>query len=429
MSALPIGPIRPIGPMSLIGPIGLMSPIRPIGPMSPIRPMSPMRPMRPMRLMSLMSLTLLLALLPSCSTDDPESSLPTPDLETPISFSGSMPDDQSVTRASGLEDSQTTFTVYGYKNDAYDSSTGSYTSYQTVFPGFTVNYGANTAYTSTSNTSDWEYVGITAEQTIKYWDWGANAYRFFAYALGSGSSPATVTAGSASGSDPVVATLSATVNASSDATIANAPYFSHLWFSTGNSTTYPDKQFGQPVTLEFLKPFARVRFIFTFAEGVNINRSQLNGIEFKPYDNTSNKIATAGTVTVTYPLTGTATAETWATSETTSTIDKFTIDYYEADDTYTPDDTNTATVYDNTPLKWYTVLPQSLGAFAVYVQVVTTDVKTAIVPAEYMDWKAGYEYTYKFKIIEGGGVTLDIIQVAINQWGTDHAISHPVYNW
>jgi len=368
-----------------------------------------------------------LFLLTACSgsgddiIDNPTPEQPT---QTPITFNGGMPEETAVTRATGLEDVATSFKAYGYKNDAYDSGTGSYTSYQSVMPGYTVTYGASTAYTTTTNTSDWEYV--TATQDIKYWDFGAQAYRFFGYAQGEGTSPATVTAGSASGT-PVVQTFSATVDASSDATIANAPYFTHLWFKAGSDLSSMATS-RTPVTLEFLKPFARVRFMFTFTEGINIVRSQLKGIEFKPTDGSS--IRTAGTVTVSYPLTGTETTETWTSSSSpTSTIEKFTIDYYEADDSYTPTDTSDPTVYDNTPKKWYTVLPQSLGAFTVSVQVVTNDAKTAIVPAEYMNWKAGYEYTYKFKITESGGVTLDVIQVAINQWGTDHAISHPVFNW
>ena len=133
-----------------------------------------------------MALLLTMACFASCSKDDDIISPERPETtdNKPISFSSSMLEEQAVTRASGLEDIQTSFTVYGYKNDAFDSGTNSYTSYQTVFPGFVVNWTINSAYTTTSNTSDWEYVGITSDQTIKYWDFGANAYRFIGYALG-----------------------------------------------------------------------------------------------------------------------------------------------------------------------------------------------------------------------------------------------------
>lgn len=396
-----------------------------------------------------------LLLLAACSGSDPLEPTPgpgpEPEQQTVISFSGTMQDEESVapnaqaapaTRAAqGLEEVLTnkTFQVWGYKNDA---ATGNeYTSYQAVMPNFTVNWGANTAYTTTSNTDDWEYVhqGATpeqqAEQTIKYWDFGAKAYRFFGYALGNATSPAAVNASSTESE----VTFSSAVDASTDATIAAAPYFSHLWFSNGNVADYPTRQFGKPVQLEFLKPFARVRFMFTFVEGLNFGHEKLGHIAFGPSENLDNgdgndvNINTAGTVSVSYPLKGTATTETWSTTNTTG-IKLFDIDYYEALD---PADIphgypiNTQpTSWPNTPRQWYTVLPNSTqGSFTAQVSVVSEEIKTVVIPAEYMQWKAGYEYTYKFKITETGGITIDIVQVAINDWGERKSSDHTVYNW
>ena len=109
--------------------------------------------------------------------------------QTAISFIGGQQEEQAVTRAAtGLETllNEKTFKVWGYKNDAYDAGTGSYASYQTVMPAYVVSWTANTAYTTTTNTNDWEYVGLGtgSDQEIKYWDFGANAYRFFGYAKG-----------------------------------------------------------------------------------------------------------------------------------------------------------------------------------------------------------------------------------------------------
>ena len=393
---------------------------------------------------------LALTLLAACSSSDPVEPNPTPEPEQQkvISFSGRMHDEEAVTRAvTGLEDVLTgdkTFQVWGYKNDA---ATGNdYTSYQAVMPNFTVNWGANTAYTTTSNTDDWEYVhqGATAaqqaEQTIKYWDFGAKAYRFFGYALGNATaapatSPAEVTVNTTS--DAV--TFTSTVDASTDAKIAAAPYFSRLWFSNGNPANYPDRQFGQPVVLQFLKPFARVRFMFTFVEGLNIGHEKLGHIAFGPSLNFDNgdendvNINTAGTVTVSYPLKGTATTETWSTAPT-SGFKKFLIDYYDAPDS--GDIPSGVTVdpgldtWPNRPEKWYTVLPNSAqGSFTAQVSVVSEEIKSVVIPAEYMQWKAGYEYTYKFKITETGGITIDIVQVAINDWGNRQSSDHTVYNW
>lgn len=393
-----------------------------------------------------------LLLLAACSGSDPLEPTPgpgpEPEQQTVISFSGTMQDEESVTpnaqaapatrAAQGLEEVLTnkTFQVWGYKNDA---ATGSnYTSYQAVMPNFTVNWGANTAYTTTSNTDDWEYVGQgdtpeqRAEQTIKYWDFGAKAYRFFGYALGN----ATATSPAVSSTESAV-TFSADVDASTDATINAAPYFSHLWFSTGNAVDYPTRQFGKPVQLEFLKPFARVRFMFTFVEGLNFGHEKLGHIAFGPSENLDNgdendvNINTAGTVSVSYPLKGTATTETWSTTNTTG-IKLFDIDYYETPATVPAGYTvNTQpTSWPNTPRQWYTVLPNSTqGSFTARVSVVSEEIKTVVIPAEYMQWKAGYEYTYKFKITETGGITIDIVQVAINDWGERKSSDHTVYNW
>ena len=367
----------------------------------------------------LLSMALLLTMIcfASCSKDDDVVNPEKPETtdNKPISFSGSMLEGQSVTRASGLEDKQTSFTVYGYKNDAFDSGTNSYTSYQTVFPGFIVNWTDNSAYTTTSNTSDWEYVGITSDQTIKFWDFGASAYRFFGYALGKATEdpatsivPVTVNASSS----PV--TLSATVDASTDASIIAAPYFTRLWFSTGNSTVYPNKMFGQPVILEFLKPFARVRVMFTFVEGVQIQHSSLADISFKPADATK-QIPQKGTVTATYPLTGTETTET-ISAVPTDYLAAITQDYWEGTDG------------DPAHLTWYSVLPAVQDTYIMSVNV-EGEAKTTYVPGEYMDWKAGYEYTYIFKILEGGGIVFDEVQVGIRNWEDAGTEYHPVFNW
>lgn len=417
--------------------------------------------------MSPMRLILIIFLLAACSGSDPLEPTPgpgpEPEQQTAISFSGTMLDEESVTpnaqaapatrAAQGLEEVLTnkTFQVWGYKNDA---ATGSdYTSYQAVMPKFTVNWGANTAYTTTSNTDDWEYVGQgdtpeqRAEQTIKYWDFGAKAYRFFGYALGNATaSPATSPAAvSVPGDFPTgtsstqsAVTFSSDVDASTDATINAAPYFSRLWFSNGNAVDYPTRQFGKPVQLEFLKPFARVRFLFTFVEGLAFGREALKNMKFyptRPAAGTPPTIATAGTVAVSYPLKGTATVESWAVTpgtEASDHIDAFTIDYYETPATV-PDGypvNSQPTSWPNTPEKWYTVLPApTQGSYTAEVCVLTEEVKSVVIPAEYMSWKAGYEYTYKFKITATGGLSFDIIQSAINMWTTKGADNLVFYNW
>ena len=383
---------------------------------------------------------LCLLALAGCSGSEGVEPTPKTGEESVITFMGNLADDKEETRAATpLKDLKQQFQVWGYKNDAIEEGATTpynYTSYQMVMPNYIVNYGANTAYTTTSNTDGWEYVGQGTDQTIKYWDMNARAYRFFGYTQGTATSPATPDAVTVSGGTMTdvptgtTVTFSSTVNASTDETFDAAPYFTRLWFSTGNITDYPTRLFGRPVQLEFLKPFARVRFMFTFVEGLSFGREALKNIKFHP-TTAGDKIATAGTVTVSYPLKGTETKESWTTASTTG-IDQFEIDYYETPATlppyYTPG--SAATAWPNTPEKWYTVLPAATqGSYTLEVSIISKDIKSIVIPAEYMSWEAGYEYTYKFKVTESGGITIDIVQVAINDWSNKQSSDHTVYNW
>lgn len=121
--------------------------------------------------------------------------------EGAISFNLNTP---AATRAGGATAATALgnqFIVYGEKGDetAVAPTTGNL-----VFPNYQVNYATNTAYTTTSNTKNWEYVGYThsteyqnnitkkstseaaatkasdVAQTIKYWDYSAANYIFTA---------------------------------------------------------------------------------------------------------------------------------------------------------------------------------------------------------------------------------------------------------
>ena len=322
-----------------------------------------------------------------------------------ISFAGNMQKEAAISRAElGLEEVLTnkTFKAWAYKNTAAD-----YSAYQNVMPGYTVDYETNTG--SASNTHDWEYVGKGTNQTIKYWDFSAFAYRFFAYALGNATtSPATEPyAVTVDDTDDAKVSFAATgINCTTEANVAAIPYFSELWFSNDKVNDY-----GKAVTLKFYKPIARVRFLFNIIESLDFGREALSHISFSPDPTTENPtptIPTAGNITFTYPLKGAVTKESWETTITNGT-EEFTEDEH-----------------------WYYVIPiENQSSYTMHVAVVTEQIKTATVPAEYMSWKPGYEYTYVFRITEGGGVAIDVIQVAVNEWDSskDNIPPHPVYNW
>lgn len=386
--------------------------------------------MRSASILLLLAWTVLTVGCSSGAGDDPDTPQPTPgqpgepDTYLPILFSAlQQEEDTDVTRATSLEDMNVfSFTVWGYKNLNYND--GAYDNLQTVFPGYTVNWVENSANTTSSNTHGWEYVNqqtTSDEQTIKYWDWGAKAYRFLAVTGtvvedygGTYEANKAYKANEANGTKfTFAANCSGATEEAIAANIAAVPYFSRLWFSTGNVGEYPDRQFGKPVQLEFTKPFARVRFLFNYsyaAEGVRVTSPN-----FKPADN-EEKIALVGTVTVSYPLTGTATKESYSVTPKAvpaagETLNAFTEEYI-------PEGTE----------KWYTVLPAlSQGNYTMNV-IVNNNERTAVVPAAYMSWLPGYSYTYIFKITEDGGVEIDLVQSAVTPW-TELENDHSANNW
>ncbi len=328
-----------------------------------------------------------------------------------------------------------------------------YTDYQVVIPGYTVNWVSGTAGTTTTNTDDWEYVAQATGQTIKYWDWDAKAYRYFGYALGRATeavhadpddptsaivtpaqAPYAVTVTGGSAYDIAATTTKVSFTADVEVETENQrtalPYFSELWFSNGNLAYYPSRQFGQAVQLRFVKPFARARFLFISSISSSpLDRSLLSNISFHPTDNS--KIPTSGKVSITYPLTGTATEALWTTARSGG-IKEFEIDYYEKPDPVPAGfPAGTApTDWPNTPRHWYYVLPVTTqGSYTVEASYNDKQVQTATVPAQFMSWQPGREYTYVFKLTQEGKITFEKVQVAISDWDDGGTAGKKVYNW
>lgn len=87
------------------------------------------------------------------------------------------------------------FVVEGIKTVSVTENNATTTKTVEVFDNYNVNWTDNTANTTASNTANWEYVGQTiigdnktqaTEQSIKYWDFAASQYDFWAYSLGGG---------------------------------------------------------------------------------------------------------------------------------------------------------------------------------------------------------------------------------------------------
>lgn len=383
--------------------------------------------------------------------------------QTPISFSSGL---TTITRAdkTGSEaatDLNEKFYVYGIKNEATDQL-GDAGSGNLVYKNYVVKWVDNSAYTTTSNTKGWEYVGYTLDsneqsnitansgdetQTIKYWDYGAADYTFYAFSA----LPADITAGNVK-VDKIVSVVSPktvydkgyTVNLTAAANLDKLYFAERVNVTASNNTDRTEvNSYGGNVTFRFHNTATKVRVaMFETIPGytVTINKFSVDNDGADPAfsamtdDVTTNFVANlqyspagvAGTMTVTYDATETATknypivafipsgssgpakvlalgsnlkaSTLLGESSTGATYDK-------ADKAYTsvfPNEANT----QNLKLKLsYTLTAPVTG------ETITITDATAEVPAEYLQWKPGFAYTYIFKISDntngqsGQGVT------------------------
>jgi len=408
-----------------------------------------------------------LALFASCSDNDyvgDQASLNAVTGNGAISFNLNVP---SITRSDktgsdAATDLNNQFIVWGEKNETGGAAA---TAGNLVFKNYLVDWVDNSAYTTTSNTKGWEYVGLkfddgtaspqtttysgnispnsgTDAQTIKYWDYGATSYTFTAVSA----LPADITAGKVkitktqSGESVYEKGYSVALTAEAD---LDKLYFAERNNIVTSSNTDRTKanQYGGNVTFRFHNMASKVRVaMYETVPGysVTINKFSVDNDGDNPTfgemtdDVTANFAAnlqncakgTAGTMTVKYiadagdtqnhptvSFDGTkakvlALGTNLAASKvlTTSAPDAT---YDKNDKSYTsvfPNETNT----QNLKLKVsYTLTAPVTG------ETIEVNDKTAEVPFQYLQWKPGYAYTYIFKITDDNlyPITFDAVEV------------------
>ncbi len=314
--------------------------------------------------------------------------------------------------------------VYGYKTLNSEI--------QNVMPGYTLNYIANSANTTTSNSSNWEYVGQGTDymgqaQEIKYWDGNSTDYRFFAvlpsYKANLRYGGATVDAStvmSTTGSfsmtfdnlEYMTHTSDGKYYDRSGAEVAekNIPMYGTLW--QGDPADYYKK----PVSLSFVKPYALVRLVFERPEGTSTTTLGKEGsttsyITFGPKDGST--LTGDGEVNVNWSMSGnreTATATAGTVTLPTMTLNPLKLE-------------NQETRYQAWPE--YLMIPTSnTGDFlcTAYIYSVNSegtdvfDKRTAVIPAAYMQWKPGYQYTYVFKITQNNSLEFSHAVEVYTKW-------------
>ena len=322
----------------------------------------------------------------------------------------------------GLETLFSSFRVWGYKTktdalreggngtDGHQEDGNGTAAIQKVMEGYLVDWDQN---------KGWEYIGkqntfLNTTQTIKYWDYSASSYRFMAYAFNNETKEVTAS----TDADLSKTTFSIPYAFSSEATSTTTPYISELW--TSNNQSSSQHKFGDQVKLTFAPLIAKVRFKFKYADG---QEPKITDISFK--DSRWQKDAdgnlqwpasegtttpTAGNIVISYPLseTNTDVSKTW-NSGTTGPLE-LTIPYEEETDPI-----HQTNIYQ----KWYYMPPMDIANYKQGSYIITAKVNgnpvSAIVSSDYTQWKAGFQYTYTFKISETN-TSISFAEVQVEQW-------------
>lgn len=356
----------------------------------------------------------------------------------PIAFTSVTDDQEQLTRAASPLARD--FMVYAYKKMG-DTE-------QEVIDGYTIWYRAGSASTSEENTHDYYYVG--GNQALKFWDFGASMYHFWAV--------------SAVSTD--LATFSGTKH--NTLTIPNVP------LRVGEPGPDDDVLYSallvrhpvsaEVVRLNFKRPYAKLRVQFytteTLAAGDELN---LSGITFSPDPSATsplvNQVYSKGDVVVTYPTTlddatGDAhetvtvkaldkprpsllfdavklTSELGVTSNTAVTAPIDDTEGFRLDDMPGTSLKAPATRAGEEPGRKYYYYPLPMGelnpAFTMQVSI-DGEEKTATVPAAYMQWKPNFFYTYIFKITEAGK-KIEFFDVKIDPWHYGGSQDEEWRNW
>lgn len=322
-----------------------------------------------------------------------------------------------------------------------------------VFDNYNVNWSENTADKTLSNTANWEYVGqekltgktAVSEQSIKYWDFAASQYDFWAYSVGDGSATViSLDSLTHSVNEPVGAAYTITGNKEtlskvyiSDLVTAYNPVAA---VSGLGSVTAPVVM-GNEVELKFRSLVTKVRIgLYETVPGHSVKN-----VKFYPStDGTPTATATlfassealpsfpengTSTYTVSFPTVGkdnigksdyNKAHVTFATNGTkasnlefgelsygarhkSETEGNYWLRINSAEPTWAVESGATAGAYS-------IVMPNETGAVLTLKvdytlestdgsgETITIHGATALVPSEFTQWKPNYAYTYLFKI-------------------------------
>jgi hypothetical protein len=351
------------------------------------------------------------------------------------------------------------FLIYGEKGE---TSKDKYSAGNLVFPNYTVHYTANTAYTTTSNTKNWEYVGVTPistsnvkmydksettdvtadPQTIKYWDYGAASYTFTAVSAKKEdieNGRVVIQKNTVGTTDEYDKGYTITLAKSGSEPSYTYPTVNKLFLAdrkviTKSTGTDRDatNAYGGNVTMQFRNFVSQIRAgVYETIPGYDITaisfyvnttggsptQTQLAQVSsVNAFGAVCPNISTTnyeGTLTVTYYNSGAVVNQPKVTATGTPATNLILGTYMSTISDATDKQlgkTATAPTWDQSGGAFTEVMPQIENADnlklkcnytlwnKVTKETITVESATAEVPAQYLQWKPNYKYTYLFKI-------------------------------
>ena len=358
---------------------------------------------------------------------------------------------QNVTRADKVGSAAATtlqnqFIVYGTKHAA--AEVGAATNDKVVFQNYVVEYAANTAGHTQSNTHNWEYVNKTpyegtivsptvTRQDIKYWDYdAANGYTFYGIASKADLSHVD----GSSDPDPLVTVTKTTTGSTVydkgySVVVKNGADLDKLFDSDRLPVAKVD--YNKPVTLTFRNFGTRVRVgFYETIPGYDVKITKFY------YDSDAGSAVTSFTPMVDGNTTNFAAS--LQNIKTDATSNTLTVSYYNGTDgpenqvklaatdvTYNYaltlgtgvantklGESASSPTWDKTGGAYTTVYPLEANSNPMLLMVDYTltpkdgsdgviNVKhaTVVVPTQYVKWKSNFAYTYLFKISDNSNGT------------------------
>lgn len=317
-----------------------------------------------------------------------------------------------------------------------------------VFDNYNVNWFENTADKTLSNTSNWEYVGQAIiggsktnvrEQSIKYWDFAASKYDFWAYSLGGGSAEVISLA-----HDAILGTSAYTITGTK-ADLAKV-YISDLQTAYAASEGVAGKPvMGDEVTLTFRSLVTKVRVgLYETIPGYSVKSVKFYTVADDANPTTTATLYASSAVLPSFPTSGDAKSTYTVTFPKTGKGNVADSDYNKAHVTFPNDGSKVTTVafgelsygeahkyekstgniwlrINSAQPTWAVETGAEIGAYSIVMpnetgavltlkvdytlestdgtgETITVHGATALVPSQYTQWKPNYAYTYLFKI-------------------------------